>query len=177
MPGGYRGQSHRPGWSDAAQRVGDPEPHGPDRGQQARHDAKGCDQRGADGDVASRQHEDGQHPARGIAARDERPGCEQSEPVLSCCDVYGNVGGDWVGCIASQAGVQGNVALDPLFCNRLEEDLRLCSGSPCEPGQSSGCGLIGALGVGCSACGATAVEASTWGRIKAIGLDRRRTPR
>jgi hypothetical protein len=88
-------------------------------------------------------------------------------PELSCSDVYGNVGGDWVGCISSQAGTKGNIAIDPLFCDQLEENLHLCDNSPCAPGQTGGCGLIGALEVDCPACGTTAVEPTTWGRIKA----------
>jgi len=94
--------------------------------------------------------------------------CEElAQATLTCCDVFENAGGDWTGCIASQAGINGNLALDPLFCDRLQEDFHLCSGSPCEPGQSAQCGLIGALAIGCGNCGATAIEATTWGRIKA----------
>ena len=85
--------------------------------------------------------------------------------TLTCSDVYGHAGGDWVGCIASQLGQNGNIAADPQFCAR-PADLRLCVDSPCAPEQSA-CGLIGALGVGCAVCGATAVEPTTWGRIKA----------
>lgn len=75
-----------------------------------------------------------------------------SAPLLSCCDLYGNAGGDWVGCIASQAGVSGNIALDPLFCDGADGDFRLDSDSPCAPftDPNPECDLIGAWSVGCS---------------------------
>jgi predicted outer membrane repeat protein len=98
----------------------------------------------------------------------EAIGCESSQiPELSCSNVYGNAGGDWVGCISSQAGTKGNLAADPLFCEQLEGNLHLCENSPCAPGQTGACGLIGALDVDCPACGTTAVESTTWGSIKA----------
>ncbi len=74
-----------------------------------------------------------------------------STPVLSCCDVYGNAGGDWVGCIAGQAAVSGNIALDPLFCDAASGDFRLEEDSPCAPFSppNPNCDLIGAWPVGC----------------------------
>lgn len=83
--------------------------------------------------------------------------------TLACCDIYGNAGGDWVGCIAGQQGQNGNLALDPLFCNGPGGDVRLQEDSPCAPEQNPACGLIGAQPV---ACPSTAVERGTWGRIK-----------
>lgn len=85
--------------------------------------------------------------------------------VISCSDVFGNSGGDWVGCIASYAGIDGNIAADPRFCDPEAEDWQICEESPCAPDQAGDCGLIGALDVGC-AC-PIAVEPATWGRIKA----------
>jgi hypothetical protein len=82
--------------------------------------------------------------------------------TLTCSDVFGHTGGDWVGCIAGQEGSNGNVAADPLFCNIGAGDVRLAEMSPCAPAQSA-CGLIGALDVGCP----TAVEPTTWGAVKA----------
>jgi hypothetical protein len=72
--------------------------------------------------------------------------------TLNCCDVYGNAGGDWVGCIAGQAPpAQGNISADPLFCNAGLGDFHLRPTSPCAPANTPpGCGLIGALGVGCN---------------------------
>ena len=49
----------------------------------------------------------------GPAISCEDPG---SQPLLACCDIYGNAGGDWIGCIEDQAGQNGNISEDPLFC-------------------------------------------------------------
>jgi hypothetical protein len=72
-----------------------------------------------------------------------------AEAELYCCDIYGNVGGDWVGCIAGQFGMEGNISEDPLFCDRLNEEFTLRSESPCAPGHNPACGLVGAWPVGC----------------------------
>ena len=87
--------------------------------------------------------------------------------TLTCCDVYGNAGGDWVGCIADQYGLDGNFSADPLFCGDLnaDEPYTLNAQSPCAPGNNPECGQIGAWGV---ACGLTAVEPMSWGTIKAM---------
>ncbi len=71
--------------------------------------------------------------------------------VLGCSDLYGNAGGDWVGCIAGQLGTNGNFSADPLFCDPETGDLRLEPDSPCAEGNSPpGCGFVGAWGFGCS---------------------------
>jgi len=70
-----------------------------------------------------------------------------STASLSCCDVYGNAGGDWTGEIEDQLGVDGNICADPCFCEPYTGHVAVFS--PCAPDQSLGCGLIGALGVGC----------------------------
>lgn len=90
-----------------------------------------------------------------------------SNPLFTCCDIYGNAGGDWVGCIASQFGASGNISEDPLFCGELnpDESLSLHGGSPCAPGASSDCGLIGAWDVGCEV---TLARDVTWGSLKAM---------
>jgi hypothetical protein len=69
---------------------------------------------------------------------------------LTCCDVYGNQGGDWIGCIADQYGTAGNISADPLFCDPVAGDHGLVSpDSPCLP-ENNECGvLIGAHGLGC----------------------------
>ncbi len=88
--------------------------------------------------------------------------------TLSCVDIYGNAGGDWVGC-ATGNGTNGNFSADPLFCDAAGGDYTLQSGSPCLPGQHPDgydCDLIGDFGEGCS--GPTAVEQTTWGGIKKI---------
>jgi hypothetical protein len=72
---------------------------------------------------------------------------------LSCCDIYGNVGGDWVGDIASQYGINGNIRENPLFCNQAARDFPLQADSPCGPFSPPNpeCDLIGAHPVGCGA--------------------------
>ncbi|MFH1221240.1 MAG: right-handed parallel beta-helix repeat-containing protein [Candidatus Eisenbacteria bacterium] len=93
-------------------------------------------------------------------------------PNIGCTDIHGNEGGDWVGVIAGMVGQGGDFSVCPGFCYHEGEpyDLRLCSTSPCLPGNhpaGTNCGLIGALGDGC-ACGPSAIQPSTWGAIKAI---------
>jgi hypothetical protein len=58
--------------------------------------------------------------------------------VLSYCDVFGNYGGDWVGCIEDQLGVRGNISVNPNYRNNAQRDFRLksvacgySSNSPC----------------------------------------------
>ena len=70
-----------------------------------------------------------------------------SQARLGCCDLFGNHGGDWVGCIAGQAGTNGNLAADPRFCGAAIDDFHLDAASPCL--AAPGCGLIGALPRGC----------------------------
>ena len=67
--------------------------------------------------------------------------------TLTCSDIYGNVGGDWVNCYADQAGVSGNFSADPVFCNPNSGDLTLDAFSPCL--SAPGCGQVGAFGLGC----------------------------
>ena len=90
--------------------------------------------------------------------------CEaDAEPYLSCCDVFGNAGGDWTGWIADQLGVRGNISVDPLFCGQENPDqpLSLTPQSPC----LDWCGGIGACGIGCDY---STMTPETWGRIKAM---------
>jgi hypothetical protein len=72
--------------------------------------------------------------------------------TVTCCDVFGNAGGDYVGCISGELGINGNISSDPLFCAPGTHLLTLNSESPCLPGHhpdNADCGLIGALGWGC----------------------------
>ena len=88
--------------------------------------------------------------------------------TFECCDIYGNAGGDWVGGLEGQADVNGNFSLDPRFCAEESDNLALMQCSPCAPGNhpdGANCRQIGALPV---ACPGTAVEPTTWGRIKTI---------
>jgi hypothetical protein len=93
--------------------------------------------------------------------------CFGGTVTIRCSDIFGNQGGDWIGCLAGQQGIEGNFAADPLFCDLPAGDLTLHDDSPCLPGhhpQGAECGRIGALDQG---CGATAVAPATWGAIKA----------
>ena len=51
--------------------------------------------------------------------------------ILRCCNVCGNTGGDWVGPIQGQLGVDGNIREWPRFCNRELGDYNLHPQSPC----------------------------------------------
>ena len=86
-------------------------------------------------------------------------------PALSCCDLYGNAGGDWTDCVGDQYGTNGNISEDPLLCDPENQDYSLQRASPCAPENNPECGLIGAWPVG---CGSTPVEESTWGAIKGM---------
>ena len=88
-------------------------------------------------------------------------------PTLHCCDLFGNADGDWVGCIADQAKINGNLSADPLFCfaENPEEPYTLSSASPCAEENNPGCGQIGAWPVGCHL---TATQEASWSEIKAL---------
>ena len=82
--------------------------------------------------------------------------CDEVGTVtLTCCDIFGNGGGDWIGCIEDQLGVEGNIHLDPLFCGELNpgDPFSLANTSPCAPEANPSCGIIGAFPVGCTATG------------------------
>jgi len=92
---------------------------------------------------------------------------------LLCSDIYGNSGGDWVGDIADQYGVSGNISEDPLFCDPDNSDFSLDADSPCAPFSPPNpeCDLIGSEPVACG--GPTACEdqhsgGTTWGEVKAL---------
>ena len=64
--------------------------------------------------------------------------------------MYGNAGGDWVSCIASQASADNNFSLDPRYCVDDGKELFLQDDSPCLASNSA-CGLtVGALELGCT---------------------------
>lgn len=96
--------------------------------------------------------------------------------VLQCCDVYGNDGGDWIGCLSGQSGMNGNFSSDPLFCDLPADDVRLNSASPCvTPQLPVACGeFVGAWGVGCGTAAVPEgpVDAASWGRTKATFQER-----
>ncbi len=61
-------------------------------------------------------------------------------PELSCCNLYRNRGGDWVGAIQAQRDLNGNLGADPLFCNRWLSSFTIGIDSPCAAAQSGECG-------------------------------------
>jgi hypothetical protein len=73
--------------------------------------------------------------------------CGTGSLTLTCCDLYGNAGGDYVGCASGLLG-GGNISADPLFCSVASDAYTLKSNSPCASGNSA-CGQIGAFGVAC----------------------------
>jgi hypothetical protein len=75
--------------------------------------------------------------------------CSSAAVTLTCCDVYGNDDGDWVGCIEGQELANGNISADPIFCNAADGDFTLHSDSPCTEENHPDCGPIGAWPAGC----------------------------
>ncbi len=73
---------------------------------------------------------------------------------VTCCDIFGNAGGDYAGDLADQTGRAGNISADPLFCNLAAGDLGLGAGSPALPAGNLCYTQIGAFG---QSCGAAAV--------------------
>ena len=66
--------------------------------------------------------------------------------TFACNDVYGNANADYSG-VTDPTGTSGNISADPEFC--AADDYNVAATSPCDPDNSGGCGLIGALGDGC----------------------------
>ena len=73
--------------------------------------------------------------------------------TLSCCNIYGNAGGDWIGAIAPLSGQDGNIGEDPLYCREAfpEAPLSLQEWSPCAAFSAPNfeCELMGSQPVGC----------------------------
>lgn len=76
-------------------------------------------------------------------------GSQAPATALTCCDLHGNAGGDWVGGIAGQLGQYGNINLDPLFCDPVCDCFTLAQASPCAAENNPQCGQIGAYGLAC----------------------------
>lgn len=85
---------------------------------------------------------------------------------VRCSDVFGDYAGDWIDCLAGLLGVNGNIAADPLFCDRAASDFSLRGNSPCAPGNNQECGRIGAREVGCD--NPVGTRAMTWGQIRSV---------
>ncbi len=89
---------------------------------------------------------------------------------VSCSDVFGNVGGDFVGPLAGSIHLSTNFSLDPFFCGAASDVYTLRAGSPCLPPLPNGCPgpWIGALGQGCVATSVPEPFPASWGSIKAL---------
>lgn len=72
------------------------------------------------------------------------------QAAVECSNFFGNANGDWRYCYDELYDGHTNVALDPLFCDAENGDLRLDEKSWCAAGNNPGCGQVGAFGVGCS---------------------------
>ena len=86
---------------------------------------------------------------------------------LSCCDVFNNTGGDWIGPIEGQSDLRHNFSADPLFCGSAnpDEPYSLDYASPCAEINNPNCGRVGAYGIG---CGGSPVETTSWAAVKAM---------
>jgi len=90
--------------------------------------------------------------------------CDGDSPYPSCSDIYGNAGGDWIGCLAGLDLVDNNVHEDPLFCDAPSGDFSIDVASPCTAVNAPACGLVGSWDIGCD----TPVQMESWGAIKAM---------
>jgi hypothetical protein len=80
----------------------------------------------------------------------EAVGCDiTSSATCTCTNIYMNDGGSWGGCLAGQLDTNGNMYANPRFCNMAAGNYHIHNTSDCAPANSGGCGLIGALPVGC----------------------------
>jgi|GEM_PF-1455917 len=97
-----------------------------------------------------------------------------SVPItFSCCDIYGNAGGDWTPPFADQVDLNGNFSANPCYCDAQGEDFHLSADSYALAGNHPwGCGqTVGAYGEGCGAIGCSgpvAVEERTFGSVKSL---------
>jgi predicted outer membrane repeat protein len=96
-----------------------------------------------------------------FSAAGEAVSCGEGSVIeMSCCDLFDNAGGDWVGCIAENYGHHGNIAEDPQFCGDAnpDEPYSLQETSPCAEENNPTCGRIGALAIGCEATCVEGIE-------------------
>ena len=74
---------------------------------------------------------------------------------ISCTNIYGNELGDWFGSLGDILAINGNMSVDPMFCDtNAARDLHINNGSFCNPLHPlNSCGeLIGYYGVDCTGC-------------------------
>ena len=90
--------------------------------------------------------------------------CAGDPPYVTCSDIYGNAGGDWMGCLAGMDETDNNLHADPLFCDAPNRDFGIDVASPCTAPNAPDCGLVGAWDINCD----SPVRAESWGAIKAM---------
>ena len=82
---------------------------------------------------------------------------EGAAPALTCCNVWGNEGGNYSDSIGDQTGINGNISEKPIYCGVVNAPpflLSVAANSPCLP-ENNDCGvLVGAHGQGCGATSA-----------------------
>ena len=93
--------------------------------------------------------------------------------TLSCCNLYGNAGGDWIEPFAEQVDLNGNFSANPCYCDVAGEDFHLAADSYALAGNHPwGCDqLVGAYGLGCEASGCTGpvdVQDMSFGALKSL---------
>jgi hypothetical protein len=76
---------------------------------------------------------------------------------VTCCDVFGNDGGNYAGQLTDQTGLAGNITADPLFCDLVGGHFGLAAGSPALPSGNLCAAQMGAFG---QECGLTGVPSS-----------------
>ncbi|MCP4546372.1 MAG: right-handed parallel beta-helix repeat-containing protein [bacterium] len=90
---------------------------------------------------------------------------EMANGDITCTDSFGNTCGDWVGDMAPFVDLNGNLGLDPQFCDFAEGNFLLYDSSPCAPANND-CGVrMGARPVGCVI---VSTETTTWSSLKTL---------
>lgn len=81
---------------------------------------------------------------------------ETSSVLFTCTDMAENYDGEWVGAIEPQRWLNGNMSIDPLFCDPIWGDYHLHGLSACLPFNNDCEALVGAYGMACGyICGET----------------------
>jgi Right handed beta helix region len=70
--------------------------------------------------------------------------------TLTCTDMWGNNGGDWIDAIAGQRNLSGNLCAPPRFCDTANSDFSLGSNSRCLAANNSCAVTMGARFVPCA---------------------------
>lgn len=74
--------------------------------------------------------------------------------VIECNNLFDIAGEKYGWALSDQTGINGNISVDPKYCDAEGSDYLLFGDSPCAPGNHPDgyeCGLIGAFPVGCMA--------------------------